>query len=108
MYKIMMVETFVIVINVNKACSLQIPFIKILCCIKPNLGNVIIYNVKTSFTYCYCSSCSNSERKSNEDKYKGDFKWRGVKRTSDLFPSQLSTFQWNQEAGTPPVVFCLT
>jgi hypothetical protein len=97
----MMVEIFVIV-NVNKACSLQIPFIKILCCcIKSYSGYLIIYNVKTYFTYCYCSSGSNSEQNSDKDKYEGDFKWRGV------FPSQLSTFQWNREAGTPPVIFCV-
>ena len=93
----------------KKVCSLQIPFIKISCCIKPTSGNLIIYNVKTSFTYYYRSSSSNSEQKSNVVEYEGDLIWRIVKRTSDLFPRhQLSTFQWNQEGGTQPVVFCVT
>jgi hypothetical protein len=80
-------ETFIIVINVKKACSLQIRFIKILCCcIKPISGNLVIYNVKTSFTCCYCSSGSNPEQKSHEVEYVGDDVAKSKKRPVTCFP----------------------
>jgi hypothetical protein len=101
------VETFIIVINVKKACSLQIRFIKILCCcIKPISGNLVIYNVKISFTCCYRSSGSNPEHKSYEVEYEGDDMAKSKKGQWPVTHS--STFQWNQETGIPFLVYCVT
>lgn len=93
-----MVETFVTVINVKKAYSLQIRFIKILCCcIKPTSGNLIIHNVKTSFTCCYRSSGSNPEQKCNEVEYVGD---DVAKSRKDQWPvSQSSVVNFSMEPG---------
>lgn len=93
-----MVETFIIVINVKKACSLQIRFIKILCCcIKPVSGNLVIYNVKTSFTCCYRSSGSNPEHKSHEVEYVRD---DVAKSKKDQWPvSHSSAVNFSMEPG---------